>query len=70
MADKSLPHEQTVVLSAEEWTEIGNCAIALHDALKAVREQGASLEVVVSVKVRLDRCISRIEHRLDEGGES
>ena len=54
---------QTVVLLESEWTEIENCAMALH-AVIACGVEDEGFEVLRSVGIRFSRAIDTVRQRL------
>ena len=61
------PSLQQVVLSAEEWEEVSDCASALFAALQCFDHHGdQAWELVISVQQRFQRALAPINERLSD----
>ena len=63
MDSPSLHENDTVVLTQKEWDEIGDCVIALHEAMKGCHQAFGSAQ---TIQTRLDRHVNKIANRVAE----
>ncbi len=58
------PPSEDVCLTPQEWEEISDCAHALYDTLKYLKESGQGIEVLESVQKRLSLRVHKTANRL------